>query len=75
MTISLPSNLESRLREQARLHGLDPSEYARRLLDEHLAASSSGPAPGSPTYGSCRGMLTIAAGDDEHLKDFGEYMR
>jgi prevent-host-death family protein len=24
--------------------------------------------------GNCRGMLTIAREDDEHLKDFAEYM-
>jgi antitoxin (DNA-binding transcriptional repressor) of toxin-antitoxin stability system len=27
-----------------------------------------------PQFGSCRGMLTIVAEDDEHLKDFKEYM-
>jgi len=26
-----------------------------------------------PVFGSCRGMLTIVADDDEHLRDFGEY--
>ena len=24
--------------------------------------------------GNCKGMLTIVAADDEHLKDFAEYM-
>jgi antitoxin (DNA-binding transcriptional repressor) of toxin-antitoxin stability system len=27
-----------------------------------------------PQFGSCRGMLTIVAEDDEHLEDFKEYM-
>jgi antitoxin (DNA-binding transcriptional repressor) of toxin-antitoxin stability system len=27
-----------------------------------------------PVFGSCRGMLTIVADDDEHLTDFKEYM-
>jgi antitoxin (DNA-binding transcriptional repressor) of toxin-antitoxin stability system len=27
-----------------------------------------------PAPGNCRGMLTINAEDDEHLKDFEEYM-
>jgi prevent-host-death family protein len=27
-----------------------------------------------PVFGSCRGMLTIVADDDEHLADFQEYM-
>ncbi|MEX2138986.1 MAG: hypothetical protein WD894_06970, partial [Pirellulales bacterium] len=25
-------------------------------------------------FGGCRGMLTVVADDDEHLKDFEEYM-
>ncbi len=28
----------------------------------------------TPVFGSCKGMLTILAEDDDHLKDFGEYM-
>lgn len=28
-----------------------------------------------PIFGSCRGMLTMLAEDDEHLADFAEYMR
>jgi antitoxin (DNA-binding transcriptional repressor) of toxin-antitoxin stability system len=27
-----------------------------------------------PKFGSCKGMLTIVAEDEEHLKDFKEYM-
>jgi antitoxin (DNA-binding transcriptional repressor) of toxin-antitoxin stability system len=27
-----------------------------------------------PVFGSCKGMLTIVAEDDEHLEDFKEYM-
>src|SRR5262245_5939335 len=27
-----------------------------------------------PRSGSCKGMLTIVSEDDEHLKDFAEYM-
>lgn len=27
-----------------------------------------------PQFGSCKGKLTIVAEDDEHLKDFQEYM-
>jgi antitoxin (DNA-binding transcriptional repressor) of toxin-antitoxin stability system len=29
----------------------------------------------APVFGSCRGMLTILSDDDEHLKEFAEYMR
>ena len=27
-----------------------------------------------PQFGSCKGMITIVSDDDEHLKDFAEYM-
>jgi antitoxin (DNA-binding transcriptional repressor) of toxin-antitoxin stability system len=27
-----------------------------------------------PVPGRCKGMLTVVAEDDEHLKDFAEYM-
>jgi prevent-host-death family protein len=32
------------------------------------------PAQRQPRFGSCKGMLTIISDDDEHLKDFAEYM-
>ena len=40
-------------------------------------AIESEPAAGQgvPVFGSCRGMLSIIADDDEHLKDFEEYMK
>lgn len=28
----------------------------------------------TPVFGSCKGMLTVNCEDDEHLKDFAEYM-
>ena len=28
-----------------------------------------------PRFGSCKGMLTIVTEDEEHLKDFTEYMQ
>jgi prevent-host-death family protein len=27
-----------------------------------------------PVFGSCRGKLTVVAEDEEHLRDFSEYM-
>jgi len=27
-----------------------------------------------PRFGSCKGMITVLAEDNEHLKDFAEYM-
>ena len=29
---------------------------------------------GQPVFGSCKGMLNVVSEDDEHLKDFAEYM-
>jgi prevent-host-death family protein len=29
----------------------------------------------NPVFGSCKGMLTIVADDDDHLADFAEYMK
>ena len=36
MTITLPPNLESRLRDEARRLGIDAGEYARRPIEQHL---------------------------------------
>jgi hypothetical protein len=30
---------------------------------------------GQPVFGSCKGMMTIVSEDEEHLKDFEEYMK
>lgn len=30
---------------------------------------------GQPVFGSCKGMMTIVSDDDEHLKDFEDYMK
>jgi prevent-host-death family protein len=35
---------------------------------------AAAPAKPTPKAGRCRGMLIINAEDDEHLKDFEEYM-
>jgi hypothetical protein len=39
------------------------------------ANTSADVVPGTPVFGSCKGMLTVVSEDDEHLKDFEEYMR
>ena len=47
------------------------------VLHENQPATSA-PVPEhapQPVFGSCKGMLTIVQDDDEHLKDFDEYMR
>jgi antitoxin (DNA-binding transcriptional repressor) of toxin-antitoxin stability system len=38
---------------------------------ELVAATGAKP---TPVFGSCRGMLSIVADDDDHLQDFVEYM-
>ena len=38
-------------------------------------AHGQGAGPAQPVFGSCKGMLTIVSEDDEHLKDFEEYMK
>jgi hypothetical protein len=30
---------------------------------------------GRPVFGSCKGMLTVMSEDDEHLKDFEDYLK
>lgn len=44
----------------------------RQPVAELVPVSSAKPVP---AFGSCRGMLTIVADDDEHLRDFAEYMK
>jgi prevent-host-death family protein len=39
---------------------------------ELRSVSSSRPVP---VFGSCKGMLTITADDDEHVADFAEYLK
>jgi antitoxin (DNA-binding transcriptional repressor) of toxin-antitoxin stability system len=39
---------------------------------QHLASADGA---GQPVFGSCKEMMTIVSEDDEHLKDFEEYMK
>ena len=41
-----------------------------KIVAEHLKQ----PPKQRPGPGLCKGMITIIADDDEHLKDFEEYM-
>lgn len=45
----------------------DRKPVARLLADERPKRKPRQP-------GNCKGMLTVVADDDEHLKDFAEYM-
>ena len=42
MNISLPSDLESRLKNEASRHGVGAEEYARQVLIEHLPPLNGG---------------------------------
>jgi hypothetical protein len=37
LTLNIPKDLESRLRDEAARAGLDPADYARRLIERHLS--------------------------------------
>ncbi|QQS46395.1 MAG: type II toxin-antitoxin system prevent-host-death family antitoxin [Acidobacteriota bacterium] len=67
--------------EEAKLHlaelisKLQPGEEIVITQDSRpVAELRSLQQSAQPRFGSCRGMLTIVAEDDEHLKDFEEYM-
>ena len=47
MTITLPPELETRLRDEARRRGMDAGEYARRLIEQHLGRHTPAPADGA----------------------------
>jgi antitoxin (DNA-binding transcriptional repressor) of toxin-antitoxin stability system len=61
----------------ALISGLDPGEEIVILKNQEPVAKlvrerSFGRAPRVP--GNCKGMITLAVEDEEHLKDFEEYM-
>ncbi len=56
---------------------LQPGEEIVITRDQKPVARivGEGPPKRKPRQpGNCKGMLTIVADDEEHLKDFGEYM-
>jgi hypothetical protein len=72
MLVPLPAQLNSGSfiwRVKVRLHEGEAWVFVHGR--EHHAHAHRRPSE----FGRCRGMLTIVADDDEHLKDFDEYMR
>ncbi len=67
-------DVQSRLPEI--IAALPPGEELIITRDGRAIATlvTQNPAKPTPVFGSCRGMLTILAEDDDHLKDFAEYM-
>lgn len=66
---------QAKLREL--IHKLTPGEFV--VITENNQPVAKLVAEGSevrqrPGPGLCKGMITIVADDDEHLKDFSEYM-
>ena len=57
-----------RLPEQAAREALDFIQF----LEQRYGTEAAAAAPREP--GSARGKLTIVDDDDEHLRDFGDYM-
>ena len=55
---------------------LGPGEEVVITKDDRPVAELRSIAAGKPQprFGSCKGMLTIEAEDEEHLEDFKEYM-
>lgn len=54
--------------------GLTADDDVVIVKDQKAVARLVPPKRGTPQFGSCKGMLTIISDDDEHLKDFAEYM-
>lgn len=42
---------------------------------KHSQPFGSQAVAAQPVFGSCKGMMTIVSEDDEHLKDFEDYMK
>ncbi len=59
------------------IHRLAPGEGVTIMENDRpiarLVTVPAAEAP-RPVPGRCRGMLTVIAEDDEHLKDWAEYM-
>jgi len=54
--------------------GLKPDEEVEIVHNQKPVARIVLPRSGTPRFGNCKGMLTIVSEDNEHLKDFEEYM-
>ena len=52
----------------------EPTGRVLVMIEAKYGPRESEGDPGEPVFGSCKGMLTIVSEDDEHLKDFAEYM-
>ena len=53
---------------------LKPDDEVVIVQNQKPVARIVPPKRETPKFGNCKGMITILADDDEHLKDFAEYM-
>ena len=74
MAVVTVQDAQTRLKEL--IDHLVPGEEVVITQDDRpVAKLVSTRAPRKPRQpGNCKGMLTIVSDDDEHLKDFAEYM-
>ena len=58
------------------INALGPGEEVVIMKDNQPVAElrSLATAQPQPQFGSCKGMLSVLAEDDEHLEDFKAYM-
>lgn len=54
--------------------GLKPDEEVVIVQNKKPVARILASREGTPRFGSCKGLLTIVEEDEEHLKDFEDYM-
>jgi antitoxin (DNA-binding transcriptional repressor) of toxin-antitoxin stability system len=54
--------------------GLGPGDEVLLVQNRRPVARLLPPTRVQPQFGSCQGLLTVVAEDDEHLKDFEDYL-
>jgi hypothetical protein len=79
MQITLPKQLEERLRQEAKRRGQKEETVALGVLDQHLPAAQTELAgvpgwPGYPAAGSCKGAIWMADDFEAPLEELREYM-
>lgn len=69
---------EAQARLPELLEQLKPGDELTITRDDRPVArvvpAPSGPEPGRPVFGRGKGKLVVWEDDDDHLKDFAEYM-
>lgn len=76
MTLTLSTQVETRLVQEAKLNGLTPEVYAAMLLSRILVDKPSQTTETLPPRhaGSAKGMINMTDDFDAPLDEFKEYM-